>query len=86
LNEPAPPWRTVFVKRQPGANFVANAAPGATPVAYGNWRRCYMIVLRKAVTMIQDPYSAGFCMLFKFESRIGGTVVCANAARLMRIR
>ena len=37
-------------------------------------------------TMVTDPYSAGFCTLFKFDCRIGGTVTCSNAARLLRIR
>lgn len=60
--------------------------PGATPVAYGNWKQVYMIATRKAVTMQQDPYSAGFCVLFKFEGRIGGAVICPNAARLLRIK
>jgi len=62
-----------------------DVAPGATPVAFGNWNIAYMVVNRKAVAMQQDPYSAGFCILFKFESRVGGGVICANAARLMRI-
>src|SRR5215813_8254230 len=60
--------------------------PGATPVAYGNWTQTYMVVNRKAVTMQHDPFSAGFCVLMKFESRVGGAVVCPNAARLLRIR
>lgn len=63
-----------------------SVAPGTTPVAFGNWKEVYMVVNRKAVTMLQDPYSAGFCILFKFESRVGGAVICANAARLLRIR
>jgi len=63
-----------------------DVAPGSLPVAYGNWNLVYMVVNRKAVTMQQDPYSAGFCVLYKFESRIGGGVVCPNAARLLRIR
>jgi len=63
-----------------------DVAPGTTPVAFGNWNEVYMIVNRKAVTMQQDPYSAGFCVLYKFEARIGGGVFCPNAARLLRIR
>jgi HK97 family phage major capsid protein len=63
-----------------------DVAPGATPVAYGNWNEVYMIVNRKAITMQQDPYSAGFCVLFKFEGRVGGAVICPNAARLLRIK
>ena len=58
---------------------------GSTPVAYGNWKQAFMVVNRKAVTMQQDPYRAGFCVLFKFEARIGGAPICPNAARLLRI-
>jgi HK97 family phage major capsid protein len=63
-----------------------DVAPGATPVAFGNWNQAYTVVNRKAVTMLQDQYSAGLCVLFKFEARVGGGVICPNAARLLRIR
>jgi HK97 family phage major capsid protein len=68
------------------ANQMPDCVPGSTPVAYGNWRQAYTVVNRKAVTMTQDPYSAGFCVLFKFEARVGGACTCPNAARLLRIR
>jgi len=67
------------------ASQMPDVGPGSTPIAFGNWKSVYLIVNRKAVVMQHDPYSAGFCHLFKFESRIGGSVVCANAARLLRI-
>lgn len=67
------------------ANQMPGVTVGATPVAYGNWKEAYMVVNRKAVTMQQDPYSAGFCILFKFEARVGGAPICPNAARLLRI-
>jgi len=60
--------------------------PGNTPVAYGDWKQVYMIVWRKAITMQQDPYTAGFCVLYKFEARVGGGILCPNAARLLRVR
>lgn len=63
-----------------------DVAPGSTPIAFGNWEQTYMVVNRKAVTMQSDPYSAGFCVLFKFESRVGGAVICPLAARLLRIQ
>jgi len=63
-----------------------DVAPGTTPIAFGNWNEVYMVVNRKAVTMQQDPYSAGFCILYKFEARVGGGIFCPNAARLLRIR
>jgi HK97 family phage major capsid protein len=60
--------------------------PGATPVLYANLRALYTLVTRRAVTMQQDIYSAGWCTLFKFDCRIGGGVVCPGAGRLLRIR
>jgi HK97 family phage major capsid protein len=68
------------------ASQMPDVAPGATPVAFGNWKEAYTIVNRKSVTMMPDPYSAGFCVLEKFEARVGGSPTCANAARLLRIR
>jgi len=68
------------------AQQMPDVHPGSLAVAYGNWREAYTVVNRKAVTMMQDPYSAGFCVLFRFEARIGGAVTCPNAARLLRIR
>jgi HK97 family phage major capsid protein len=68
------------------ATQMPDVAPGATPIAYGNWKQAYMIVDRKAVTMLVDPYTAGFCTIFKFEARVGGSATCPNAARLLRIR
>ena len=58
---------------------------GATPIAYGNWTQAYTVVNRKAVTLQQDPFSAGFCVLAKFGVRVGGAPTCVNAARLLRI-
>lgn len=63
-----------------------DVATGATPVAIGNWRETYTVVTRKAVSMQRDDYSAGFCVVFKFDARVGGDILCPNAARLMRIQ
>jgi HK97 family phage major capsid protein len=67
------------------ASQMPDVATGATPVAFGNWKAAYMVVTRKATTMQVDPYSAGYCILYKWEARVGGSVVCPNAARLLRI-
>jgi len=63
-----------------------DVAAGSTPVAFGDFQKAYTVVERKAPTMQIDPYSAGFCRLFKFEARIGGATTCPNALRLLRIR
>jgi len=59
--------------------------PGATPIGFGDWKAAYTIVNRRATTMYTDPFSAGFCTLFKFDARVGGATTCSNAARLLRI-
>jgi HK97 family phage major capsid protein len=68
------------------SNMMPDCAPGALPVAFGNWRQAYTVVNRKGVTVQNDPFSAGFCTLLKFDARVGGAVTCPNAARLLRIR
>lgn len=68
------------------ASQMPDVAPGATPIALGNWKRAYTIVERKAPTIQIDDYMAGWCRLFKAEARIGGATTCSNAARLLRIR
>jgi HK97 family phage major capsid protein len=68
------------------ASQMLNVEPGATPVAFGGWKAAYMVVTRKATQMLVDPYSAGFCLLFKFESRVGGAPTCPNDVRLLRVR
>jgi HK97 family phage major capsid protein len=68
------------------ASQMPDFAPGATPVAYGNWQKAYTVVERKQPTLQIDPYTAGWCRLFKFEARIGGACTCPNAARLLRVR
>jgi HK97 family phage major capsid protein len=55
-------------------------------VLFGNLRAAYTLVDRQATTVIVDPYSAGYCHLFKWEARIGGACTCPNAVRLLRIR
>lgn len=68
------------------SNFWPDVAPGATPVAFGDWKAAYLLINRKALTILPDPYSIGWCVLFKLYARLGGGIVCANAARLLRVR
>jgi HK97 family phage major capsid protein len=68
------------------ASQMPNVAPGSTPIVFGDWRRAYTIVTRKNPTIQVDPYSAGFCVLYKAEARVGGGTICPNSARLLRIR
>jgi HK97 family phage major capsid protein len=66
--------------------WLPDIMPGSTPILCWDLKSTYMLVNRKQVTMIQDIYSAGFCILFKFEARVGGNIICSNASRLLRIK
>ena len=67
------------------ATQMPDVAPGATPIAVGDWRKAFTIVTRKTPTVAVDPYNAGFCLLYKAEARVGAGTTCPNAARLLRI-
>jgi len=58
---------------------------GSTPIAFGDWSQAYMIVRRSPISFQTDPYSLGWCIQYKFETRISGATVCPGAARLLRI-
>src|SRR5262249_26285739 len=62
-----------------------DVSPGGTRIAFGNWQQAYTLANRRATTMLVDPYSAGWCYLFRFDARLGGAPTCPNAARLLRI-
>jgi HK97 family phage major capsid protein len=66
-------------------SFMPDIEPGSTPIAFGNWNETYTLVTRRATSMMADPYSAQYCVLFRFESRVGGAITCPNSARLLRV-
>lgn len=66
--------------------YIPGVAPGNIAVAVGDFRAAYMTVMRRAVTLLPDPYSGGWCTLFKLWARVGGAILCPNAVRLLRIR
>ena len=68
------------------ATQMPDALPGSTPIAVGDWKKAFTIVERKTPTISIDPYSAGFCLLYRAEARVGAGPTCPNAARLLRIK
>jgi HK97 family phage major capsid protein len=90
------PIFSVLPERAPGfmiagspvilCSWLPDVAPGSTPILYGNLKETYTIVDRQALTLQIDPYTAGFCRLYKFECRLGGSPTCPNSSRLLRIR
>ena len=48
--------------------FMPDAVPGATPVAFGNWRQVYVIVIRRGITSQPRPF---FRRLLYFAEILG---------------
>ena len=58
-------------------------ADGAAAIAFGDFKRGYLIVDRQGVQILRDPFSAKPYVLFYATKRVGGGVQDFNAVRLM---
>lgn len=56
------------------AEYMPNIASGAVPLAFGDFRRGYLVVDRAGVRILRDPYSAKPYVLFYTTKRVGGGV------------
>jgi len=55
-----------------------------TPIAFGDFRRGYLIVDRMGVNVLRDPYSAKPYVLFYTTKRVGGGVQDFDAIKLLK--
>jgi HK97 family phage major capsid protein len=67
------------------AEDMPDIAANATPVAFGNFQRGYLVVDRVGVRVLRDPYSAKPYVLFYTTKRVGGGVQDFNAIKLLKI-
>lgn len=56
----------------------------ATPIAFGDFRRGYLVVDRVCVRLLRDPYSAKPYVLFYTTKRVGGGVQDFDAIKLLK--
>lgn len=56
----------------------------ATPIAFGDFNRGYLIVDRTGVSVLRDPYSAKPYVLFYTTKRVGGGVQDFDAIKLIK--
>ncbi len=56
----------------------------STSIAFGDFRRGYLIVDRQGVRVLRDPYSAKPHVLFYTTKRVGGGVQDFNAVKLLK--
>jgi len=61
-----------------------NMATDATPIAFGDFARGYLVVDRTGVRVLRDPYSAKPYVLFYTTKRVGGGVQDFDAIKLVK--
>ena len=66
------------------AEDMPDIATDATPIAFGDFRRGYLVVDRQGVNVLRDPYSAKPYVLFYTTKRVGGGVQDFDAIKLLR--
>ena len=66
------------------AEDMPDAAADATPIAFGDFGRGYLVVDRTGVRVLRDPYSAKPYVMFYTTKRVGGGVQDFNAIKLIR--
>jgi len=59
-------------------------AAGTTPIAFGDFKRGYLILDRRGVRVLRDPYSAKPYVLFYTTKRVGGGVQNFDAYKLLK--
>lgn len=60
-------------------------AAGEYPIAFGNWRRGYIIADRRGTRMIRDELTKPGFVRYYFSRRVGGAVVDSNAIKLLQV-
>ena len=66
------------------AEDMPDVAAAATPIAFGDFRRGYLVVDRTGVNVLRDPYSAKPYVLFYTTKRVGGGVQDYDAIKLLK--
>jgi HK97 family phage major capsid protein len=66
------------------AEDMPDVATNSLSIAFGDFRRGYLVVDRSGVRVLRDPYSAKPYVLFYTTKRVGGGVQDFDAIKLMK--
>ena len=66
------------------AEDMPNVAAGSLSVAFGDFRRGYLVVDRAGIRVLRDPFSAKPYVLFYTTKRVGGGVQDYDAIKLLK--
>lgn len=67
------------------AEDMPNIAADATPVAFGDFKRGYLIADRAGLTVQRDPYTRPGYIRFQIFRRVGGCVKDSHAVKLLKV-
>lgn len=67
------------------AEDMPDIGAGTTPIAFGDFRRGYLVVDRLGLRILRDPYSAKPYILFYTTKRVGGGVADYDAIKLLKV-
>lgn len=62
-----------------------DVATDATPIAFGDFRKGYLIVDRQGARVLRDPYSAKPYVLFYTTKRVGGGIQNFDAIKVLKM-
>lgn len=62
-----------------------NIAAGAVPIAFGDFRRGYLVIDRTGVRVLRDPYSNKPYVMFYTTKRVGGGVQDPQAIKALKM-
>ena len=66
------------------AEDMPDMATDETAIAFGDFRRGYLVVDRAGVSVLRDPYSAKPYVLFYTTKRVGGEIQDFDAIKLVK--
>jgi HK97 family phage major capsid protein len=66
------------------AEAMPDPSSNSLSIAFGDFRRGYLVVDRAGVRVLRDPYSAKPYVLFYTTKRVGGGVQDYDAIKLVR--
>ena len=66
------------------AEQMPNEAANSFPIAFGDWRRGYLIVDRLGMTVLRDPYTLAPLVKFLTRKRVGGGIKNFESIKLLK--
>jgi HK97 family phage major capsid protein len=87
-------WQPGLIEGQPDrllgypvveAEDMPDIAPGAFPIAFGNFKAGYLIAERSATSILRDPFTNKPFVHFYATKRIGGQVLDSAAIKLLKV-